>query len=135
MEEIYEIIEFTEKNDKKLINKTLYNLCNLLEDQPRREINKFKIKVGLTVENYSHYNFYPNNSNKKYLSDFLSVFVLLNLEHHIPEHLLPYYIYNEFFKYDGQTYYGFKNSLKKDKFICRVSVFNLGKWEEEDEEY
>ena len=104
----------TEKNNtsEESENKDLVELCTILKDGTRASINLYKLRSGLTVEDWDHlYNFYPEDTTKKYLNDFLSVLVLLDLDQ--SKDVNGHSIYNKYFKNDGNEYYDFLPNKKK----------------------
>lgn len=94
---------------KKLKNKDLVELCAILKYGTRATINLYKLRNGLTVQDYDHYNFYHEETTKKYLSDFLSILVLLDLDQ--PDENHP--IYKKYFDSDGNEYMDFLPNKKK----------------------
>ena len=126
-EEEAEINKFKLGNIKKLENIDLYNLCMLLGSGTRKEINQYKKDNDLTIENWNDtYNFYENTTlhNKKYLSDFYCILVLLDLTPNIPQDLIKHYIFNDYLEYDGQQYFDFLPNKKKS-FLHLVYQHNF----------
>ena len=119
------INKFKLGNIKKLENIDLYNFCMLLllPGHTRKEINQYKKDNNLTIGDWNDtYNFYEDGKqhNKKYLSDFYCILVLLDLTPNIPEDLMKYYIFADYFDYDGQEYFDFLSNKKKKSFLTLV---------------